>query len=316
MISVALVGAGNHSRGCHMPALRRYADAHAGAVRLAAVVDIDRAKAERARADFGFERAFGSIEDLDAAGPVDAFILVMPVPLIVPVAMRLLDRGIPMLVEKPLGRDLSESESLAAAVETRKAPVMVSMNRRFQPCVRIVSEWLSRQGPVRYVRGTMLRYRRTEADFPWSTGIHVLDLMCSLVGPLEAGEGSVMRAGADSGWCVPLRGPHGCAGWVEILPRSGRAEETVRMTGDDWCADLSIDCVQPWRVETLRCGKLDISRCADPQEPLDVRNGSYGETCAFLGAVRSGTALPGPSPADVLPASRLAGWLMTGTRLG
>src|SRR5215207_5235870 len=105
MLRIGLIGAGWHATADHAPALRYCADADEfrGHVELTAVCDIDRAKAIDVAGRFGFRRVYDSV---DAMLPdVDAVLsIVLPTALIATLEPVLRHR-LPVLIEKPLGRD-------------------------------------------------------------------------------------------------------------------------------------------------------------------------------------------------------------------
>lgn len=311
MLRVALIGAGNHCRSNHAPALHHFAAEHPDAVELAAVCDLDDAKAERFREQFGFRQAFTGIDAMLDAAEVDAIVAVMPIPAILPVARQLFARGLPVLMEKPLGQDVNQARAIVAAAEATGCPVMVSMNRRYDPAVLRARDWMSGLGPLRAIHGVQLRHRRVEARFIWGTAIHVLDLMVHLAGPLRLRAGSVASAPFEAGVSrmAVLDGEGGVVGSVHILPCCGRVEERVRACGDDWCVDIWPGGVQPWRIEGWRDRELDLVEQCPEGEPEFRRSGALNETAAFLGALLRGEPLPGPAPADVMPAAELAAGL-------
>src|SRR6185369_5495869 len=100
-----------------------------------------------------------------------------PIEKIVEVGIKLLERRIPCVIEKPLGTSLNQIEKLAQAARATQTPHMVSVNRRFMPYLNEARSWIRDRGPLRYVRATQVRHQRDEADFIWSTAIHALDAL-------------------------------------------------------------------------------------------------------------------------------------------
>lgn len=303
MINVALIGAGWHSLGFHAPALQLFAAEHPEWVRLAAVCDLDEAKARKAAAEFRFARAYPSIARMFSEEQLDAVVSVTPIAATLAVTRELLPYGVPLLIEKPLGNGIDEAREIVALVG--EAPVMVSMNRRFDPGLNRALAWAREQGPIRFARATQLRTRREEADFVWGTAIHVIDALNYLAGPLR-----VARAAAPEGrggcWrTATLEGP-GVVAHLEILPTAGRVEEQFRLAGEEFCIDVWTHFSNPWRVEGYRNFELVLEEQASPETPDCVNNGTYGKTAAFLTAVHEGRPLPGPSVRDALRSSELA----------
>ena len=308
MLNVALIGIGAHCCGNHAPALQHFAQQHPDAVRLAAACDLDEARAKRACEEFGFEQAFTDIDAMFDAVDIHAVEAIVHIADILPVGKQLFARGIPSMIEKPLGRDLPEARAIADAAQQSGAPVMVSLNRRFDPAVRIALDWAAEHGPIRALQGSQLRHNRTEDYYLWGTALHLLDLMCHVAGPLSLRpSGTVLpacRGGHDR--IAHLDGPNGLVASATILPCCGRLEERIRIVGDDYCVDCWTGSTHPWRVEGYRDGKLLLHEQCPPDEPVFLRNGAWGETEAFLRAVLDGKPLPGPTPHDALVASEIA----------
>ena len=188
MVRVALVGAGSHSATQHAPALRMLAERRPEQVELAAVCDPMPAKAARVAEQYGFARHVQSLDELSGAA-LDGLVVVLPIPAMAQATPQFLRRRLPMVIEKPLGRNLSEAREIVAAVEASGVPVMVSLNRRFDPALRMALEWVRRERLcIRLVEGCMLRSHRAEPDFLWGTGLHLIDALCHVAGPWSCRE--------------------------------------------------------------------------------------------------------------------------------
>ena len=301
MLNIALVGAGRHSTKQHAPALQHLAATEHHRVRLAAVCDLQPRKADEARDRFGFARSVYTIDALITEVRPDAVVLVMPIALIVPVALQFIDLGVPVLIEKPMGGGLEEARRLARAAEG--ARVMVSLNRRFDPGVRLALEWARERGPVRAVHGVMRRHRRNEADFLWGTGVHLLDLLCHVAGPRRVDPAQVFAP--EGCWRAGRLIGDGPETTFEIFPTCGRNEECLRMAGEGYCADVWTGFMGGWRVEAWADGRPGLSASAPMDQPEFFRDGVLDETRAFVDAVVNGTPLF-PTPADAMPATEAA----------
>jgi myo-inositol 2-dehydrogenase / D-chiro-inositol 1-dehydrogenase len=178
-MKLCLVGCGEHAETSHGPAQAKYAAAHPE-VSLAACCDLDMARAERHRERFGFLRAYADpFTMIDAEGP-DAVVLVVPDTVTAELGTRILERGLPLLVEKPPGRTVEEVDRLIAAAEGGAGgPVahQVAFNRRFAPLVRELRCRLAALGPpsvLYHVHYEMTRVDRRDPDFS-TTAIHGID---------------------------------------------------------------------------------------------------------------------------------------------
>jgi predicted dehydrogenase len=301
MLKIGLIGAGWHATADHAPALRHCADSDEfrGRVELSAVCDIDRAKATDVADRFGFRRAYDSVEAM--LPDVDAVLSIIPAAALAATLEPILRHRLPVLIEKPLGRDLGEARLIAATLAGH--PHMVSLNRRFDPAVTIARQWLARQSAPRVVHGIMMRVDRVEPDFAWSTGIHLTDLLCSVAGPLRITRGRrdrVKRLAQLAGG-----GGSGMRGVIEISPTAGRVEEMVHVLGEGWSVQIGTGSRQPWRVLCRRGDDVEVDAAVDPATPAFIRSGAADETAAFLRSVLN-TAPLSPTAADAMPGTELA----------
>jgi myo-inositol 2-dehydrogenase/D-chiro-inositol 1-dehydrogenase len=305
MIRIALVGCGEHSEGSHAAPLARYASEHPGAVSLAAACDLNVARAEEFCRRFGFARAYSNVDELLAKESVDACVTVMPVERIAEVGAALLGRGVPCVIEKPLGASLDEVERLARVARETGTPHMVSVNRRFIPYLNRASQFVRENGGPRYVRATMARHARDESDFISTTAIHAVDALRHLAGQVADFKSEVVGDGRSSAhwFVISLDFEGGVAGQVEILPTAGVVEETYEIFGEGTRAQVVCGSGSQRSLKCWRGGRLEIDETAD-DVPEDVRNGGYGEVVEFVGALAAGER-PRPTIEDILPSSRI-----------
>ena len=177
------VGCGEHARVAHGPSQARCARERGDLV-LAGCSDLDAARAEDFRRDFGYGRAFtDAAAMLDTERP-DAVVVVVPVERTVAVGSMVLERGLPVLLEKPPGATVPEVDRLIAAAEGGGGPVphQVAFNRRFAPLVRELRRRIEEEaGPLQHLHYEMARVERRDPDFS-TTAIHGLDAVRYLAG--------------------------------------------------------------------------------------------------------------------------------------
>ncbi|HEX6716534.1 MAG TPA: Gfo/Idh/MocA family oxidoreductase, partial [Pyrinomonadaceae bacterium] len=218
MIRIAIAGCGEHSRTSHAAPLARYAATHPNEIQLAAACDLNAERAIEFCRSFGFLRDYDDLDRMLALEKPDACVSVMPMEKIVEVGIKLLQRRIPCVIEKPLGTTLAEVQRLAEVARETQTPHMVSVNRRFMPYLNRARSWISEHGPLRYVRASQVRNQRSERDFIWSTAIHVLDALRYIAGDVENFEVKLPRRGSATWYVIALHFANGTTGQVEILP--------------------------------------------------------------------------------------------------
>jgi myo-inositol 2-dehydrogenase/D-chiro-inositol 1-dehydrogenase len=303
------VGCGEHARVAHGPSQARCARERPGLV-LAGCCDLDSARAESFRRDFGYARAYGDPAAMIERERPDAVVVVVPVAHTVAVGSLVLERGLPLLLEKPPGETVEDVDRLIAAAEGggRAVPHQVAFNRRYAPLVRELRRRLAEAGPLQHLHYEMTRVERRDPDFS-TTAIHGLDAVRYLAGSDYAqarfryhelpalGPGvanilvdAVMASGATAHlvFC-PVAGvlveravahAHGHSLWLHV-PMWNGVDAPGRLwhfTGGTLCADL------------------DGAEVGDGTA-LHELGGFYRETATFLDDVAAGRT-PAPSLRD------------------
>lgn len=305
MVKLVQVGCGEHARVAHGPAQRRCARERSDLV-LAGCCDLDPARAESFRRDFGHARAYGDLAAMLAAEQPDAVVVVVPTERTVAVATQVLERRLPLLLEKPPGTSAGDVDRLVQAAERggRAVPVQVAFNRRFAPLVRETRRRIEQAGPLQHLHYEMARVERRDPDFS-TTAIHGLDAVRYLAGAdyaearfryrelPELGEGvanilvdAVMTNGATAHLAfTPVAGvlveraaahAHGASFYLQV-PMWGGVDS-------------------PGRLWHFSKGQLVADtpgdRCGDGTALFEL-GGFYRETAAFLDALAAGSA---PAP--------------------
>ncbi|WP_281888725.1 Gfo/Idh/MocA family protein [Paenibacillus sp. YYML68] len=125
-LRLAVVGLGRVSKS-HLPAIRELHE-H---IELVALVSRDPAKLEQEAAEWDSVRTYTSYEEALNDPTIDAFLLLLPHDLHADYAIRALQRGKHVLVEKPMAMNVTEARSMLDAAEQHGARLMVGQSRRF-----------------------------------------------------------------------------------------------------------------------------------------------------------------------------------------
>ena len=306
MIRLALLGCGEHSRSSHAAPLARYATQNPGEIELVATCDLNLDRARDFCREFGFARAYSDVETMLTSERVDGCVSVMPMEHIVELAVILLERKIPCVIEKPLGISPQESERLADVTRRTGTPHMVSVNRRFMPYLNQAKAWAKNIGPLQYVRAVQIRHARDEPDFIWSTAIHVLDALRHLAGEVVDFRTEVHRqAGLSTIWyVVSLLFESGTKGRIEVLPTAGMVEESYELFGEGFRARVVAGSGPQRSLQCWRDGQIELEQQSSNSEPEDLRNGAYDEVVEFVQALKTGKR-PWPCVEDILPSARI-----------
>jgi predicted dehydrogenase len=302
---MALTGCGEHSRASHAAPLARYAETHPNEIELVAACDLNRERASEFCRSFGFAQAYEDLDQMLEVEKPDACVSIMPIEKIGEIGIKLLERRIPCVIEKPLGTTLPDIERLARVARETQTPHMISVNRRFMPYLNQARSWMQQHGPLRYVRATQVRHQRSEPDFIWSTAIHAIDALRYIAGEVEEFDVSFSRAGNATWYVISLRFENGTTGQVEILPTAGMVEESYELFGEGCRARVTAGSGPQRSLECWADGEQVVASHATEDEPEDLRNGAYQEVEEFVDALRTGRR-PQPCIDDILPSARIS----------
>jgi predicted dehydrogenase len=152
-------------------------------VRLVGICDTDPVRAAAVASEFG-TRNFADLDEM--LGKVEAVTVAVPTPVHAEVGLRALDRGIPVLMEKPLTDTLAAADTLITRARERGVQLQVGHIERYNRAVRAAEPYLD--GP-RYIESQRLapfQPRGTDVAVVLDLMIHDLDLVLHLTGGAEA----------------------------------------------------------------------------------------------------------------------------------
>jgi len=152
-------------------------------VELVAVVDADAARAAEVGARVG---APGLTRVEELFGRIDCASIAVPTPAHHAVATALLERGVDVLVEKPITSSLDQGRELVALAAARGRILQVGHLERFNPAIRSLAGVLTQPRFIECHRLAPFTERGTEVDVILDLMIHDLDVILSVVpSPLE-----------------------------------------------------------------------------------------------------------------------------------
>ncbi len=294
-VRIAMIGAGPFNRANHMPALRRLIDADASRLSLEAICDLDESKARAFVEDFGFKAAFTDLHEMIRRVEPDAvYVLVTPI-VSAEVIGQVLPYGLPVFTEKPPGVTAAQAARLAELAEKHGVLSYVAFNRRQMPAMRRLKEWMTEQGPVRFLRASLLRWRRREPEFATGTAIHPLDALRFLGGDVVEvqTEARPYGEGLDRDFEVRLRFASGLRASLDVIVDTGMHREHYVAFAEGRSAEVTV----PGGYSSAhfpRGFRAHEKREITADEPAGddalVEAGFLGEHEAFLHALERGSA--------------------------
>jgi len=177
-VRVAVLGCGRLG-GYHARILRDHPLAE-----LTAVVDVDPARARALAQETG---AAALARPTELPADLAAAVVAVPTAHHAEVAVPLLERGVAVLVEKPLAPDLAAADAILAAAERGEALLAVGHLERYQPGLRVVRELGLRPRFIECHRLAPFSFRSLDVGVVHDLMIHDLDLILHLMdSPVES----------------------------------------------------------------------------------------------------------------------------------
>ena len=281
--------------------MRTFVAQNPGIVELAAVCDLDEARARKYAEEFGFADTYTDMAEMLEEEQIDGLVAVTPIALTEQIAGALLPHGIPLVIEKPPGETSEATRRLLAVAEASGTPHMISFNRRFSPAIMKARQWLAENAadrPPQVVLARMLRHNRRESNFVTGTAIHAIDTVISLLDmPLHV-SATNLATGTPGAFltqaCVSFTG--GARAHFIVSPVVGTVAETYEIHGEDYA--IAAD-TGPCTLRIWDAGEEVLLWSAPPDAPPEYVNGTLGATEAFVSAVGAGEGF-GPDLGEAL----------------
>jgi oxidoreductase len=262
-IKVAVVGLGWAARSIWLPRLVGRPD-----MEVTGVVDPDPTARASVVGEWPGTPVLSSTAEL---GPdmVDLAVVAVPNHLHSTIACRLLDRGIPVFVEKPVCLSTAEADRLAAAERLGGSVLLAGSAARYRADIQGLQRMATSVGQIRHVRLAWIRARGVPGGRGWFTrrqfagggalvdlGWHLLDVANQLLGPISfdqivgtTSDDFIRRDAWQAAWRAdqPVDNDSGVG--------AGDVEDTVRgfLVTDD---GLSISLQASWASHVVRDSTL------------------------------------------------------------
>jgi predicted dehydrogenase len=276
-VRLAVVGCGEIAKRRHLPLL-----AESDESETVAVVDRDESRLALAGTILPDALPLRDVDELRGL-ELDAAVVTLPNELHAPVATQLMERGLDVLVEKPLARSAEEARAMIATAERHGRVLGVAMMMRFEPTVLVLRQML-RTGvldPVEsitvdygfeskwpFTRPTMLQREHAGGGALLDMGPHILDLLAFLFGgyDIRSVEDDA-HGGVESEAHLELLLPGGVPCRVGISRARGLGSSLVLRNER---ATLEVDLAQNrvrFRDDSRRRWEID-GRAVVPDHPL------------------------------------------------
>jgi predicted dehydrogenase len=276
-VKVAVIGAGQFGRN-HLRVIKESA-----AAQLAGVFDIDGGRAAAAANEFGCA-ALSSLEE--AACHAQAAIVAVPTSAHAETAAALLERGLHVLVEKPIAADAASARALIQCASRARRVLQVGHLERFNPAVAAARQVVKLPLFFEIHRLNVYSPRSLDVDVVLDLMIHDLDLVLWFTGlmpeEIRAAGISVLSRKVDIA-NVRLAFPGGC---IANLTASRISTERVRKLRIFQPYEyLSVDYT---RQDAMRLSVNQAYQISGGMLPVEKDEPLRLQFEGFLHAIRSG----------------------------
>ena len=239
-LNVGVLGAGQIAQAAHFIACRKAAN-----VRLYAICDAAEDLLERMVAVHQPVMAFTDYAQMLGDPKVDAVIVAVADQFHIPLAIKALEAGKHVLVEKPVATTVEDAEALAAAAELHQRVVLVGHEKRYDPGIAFARDFIRDQiGDLIALKhwycDSTYRYPMTDAVQPLiesgqgvlrppgdpkadrrrylvlGHGSHMLDTARYLGGPITAIRARLSTRGETYCWFLETEFESGCLGQLDL----------------------------------------------------------------------------------------------------
>ena len=307
-LKAAVIGAGAIAQHCHLPGYQRHRD-----VQLVAIAEIDADRAAQAAKTFGAERTYADYRQMLEKEQLDMVSICAPNYLHHEMAVAVAERGIHLLLEKPVATTLAAAREIRQAVNAGRGQCMVGFTHRFMDG-NIRARQMLKDGKLGEPFMIRIRFAHRGPQPGWAMsdwfyrraksgggamldmGIHAMDLCRFLVGEVESVFGLVgtLRKAieVDDNAVVGLKFAGGRAlGYIEVGWTSGPGFTGVEIYGDE--GTLLVDYARG--VELIKGSTAPDGTQTVNRQALEVQATAGGwarEMETFINCVRDGVPVP------------------------
>jgi predicted dehydrogenase len=238
----------------------------AGVIDIAGVWNRTSETAEAAAREFGVANVYPTLDAAVTDPAVEGFVVLVHSGAVSSVVLRVAERGLPILTEKPPGQSFAEATMLAERV---RVPNVVGFNRRYMPLARRFRSIVEGIDRPFFAECHFYRHDRRHPRFMLETGIHGINFIEYLCGPI-ASIAPTRRTQAGEGryaWVCPVVFQSGMPGLLKFFPFCGSSIERYEVHGAERSAyfhcPASYTSDQPGRIVVHERGDVAMEIADD-----------------------------------------------------
>lgn len=214
-VRIGIIGAGGIANAVHLPSVTSIEDCE-----VAAICDLAESKAKAAAAKYNIPRVYRWHQDMLEHEKLDGILCLVQCDLMYRVAYDCLIAGNNILMEKPAGITVYQTESLARTAAASGKIAAVAMNRRHVPLVQFVYKAMRELTEITQVDGCFYKFSDVAAGWHYASAfvcdiIHAADLVRYLAGSEPVRAASVIgrfMSPVDNAWSSVIAFENGVTG--------------------------------------------------------------------------------------------------------
>jgi len=220
----------------------------------------------------------------DLLDDVDAVSLAVPTVAHARIGRALLERGIHVLIEKPIAATLPEADALIRTAAQRRVVLQVGHVERFNAAIHAAMQHVTRPRFIEVHRLSPYPFRGTDVSVILDVMIHDLDMLLLLVHSrirrVQALGVPVLSRSEDIA-NARLEFASGCVANLTASRISDESIRRIRVFQED--SYLSID----YKAQTVELARKSASRIARVNLPVNQRPPLQDELASFIQAIRT-----------------------------
>lgn len=288
-LGVAIIGTGEWAQAYHLPALQFLQKELS--VEIIGIWNRTYEKAEQTARAFGIGHVYREFDEVLNDARIDCHVVLVNSTASHDILVKLAARGLPVFTEKPAGNSVSEAEHLARIME---APNVVAFNRRYMPISRRFIQLAREIENPYFAECHFYRSERFIEHFIKETGIHGINFMEYLCGPIAGlcTEKIAIPSGKANLWICSIKFESGMHGIIKFMPASGSSIERYEFHGQ--VRSIYLHCPQTYTSDhpgavIIHEGGKQKSVFHDDEENQLASAGFLDEYRDFFRSVREGT---------------------------
>ena len=179
-VTIAVIGGGKFFEAVHAPAISLMPD-----IKRKVLHRRNEEKAKYICQKWGYDAYYLDFDEMCEKEDLDAIYVITPHTATKDLAVKVIERGIPMFAEKPIAGDFEGLQEIRDAYEKHKTPHFVAYNRRHISILKEAKRYVEERGGLCHMALDFFRHDRKAPVRLMGQGVHGIDTIRFLCGDVE-----------------------------------------------------------------------------------------------------------------------------------